>query len=1226
MFSDAQHVLTLSSPAFGHHRVIVTDLHGTEAISSPYHFQLEAFSNTDNIDIAAAIGQAITIEITPPGSASRIINGLIAPAEIGHKTAADYVAYYFTVAPWFWFLRYTHNYQRFENKTAVEIFSAVCHQLGFRHFDTTKLTNTYAPIPYQLQHNESAFDFLSRVLAENTIYYRFVQTQDTHTMELFDRFEQKCQPQTLSYGVAESPASHIHHWVRRTKLVSQQVASTAYDYQTPKEDYLLSLQDRNGTPILGQSSFEQFTYPGAYPSASHDLNQGKTQLQHRLQHIVADKSIVHASSHNPSLTAGTHFSLDNHPNAAENKHYSVLSVTHTAHDQSYLPTQHDGDTVPQHYSNDFTCVNTAVSLLPNIASQPVRATGSQAATIEGPTLGTLHSESLGRVKATFFWQHDNDTLPTTHWQRVLQPIAGKNWGMQFLPRVGDEVLVRYLHGDPNQPLIIGCLHNAARLPYYQLPNEQNKSGFVSRTVGSTDTSKSHELTFDDTKNKELLRLASSNDMDFSVNKNMSVKVANTLTHQVTGNVTITTNESYVLQAKKSINLNASGSGIRITPDAIEIRAANILLGDSGAANTTLTSAVADFVVAHPTSLPATTKTVATKTINYWLATSYLNLKHPYTPSEQGLTFSTRNNSQQDPQTIQHFNGHLNKHGIGGSQVPQTEKITHVELGHSAVIGLNGKSTGYPMTSRQFSASEWQAAKAKDLPVAILAPGDQQLKADILFPAIVKNLREDAPKGTDFLPTAEEIAYFKQNGNNITVFIHGYNVPFGAFPNAINNIDLIKEMAHFESAPQAVPDISYSNSQRSYYCDMNLIKQCYPAAAKVLDSIDTQLPKALQSSDDASKDFINGEAAHNWFIRMEDSLNRATNQFDRSDYSKYTRCLHVAWSGDWGTLNYVTATKHADKASVKLVSLLRHLHENNISINIIAHSLGNRVLLGALEQLGQTAPESIDHIFMWEPAVSELALSNTPMQDNSLIAHYFPNAMQAVQKVTVLYNQYDTILAVPYWLASYFGIDLGDKINALVDTVLPKLPLVFEEDFLLSMTSESLFIENTINDFKDGLIKTYPHLQQRLRSVLYDKDCNKMLYHWIKAFVVDSKDADVRKNMNVAHPILRRYAEQFGCAQALGFVALENNFTLQQQLGKKYIAANMSKWATGHSYMHVPSEKVMIHGYQTYIMNKNYQGINSFGTYSKASFPNYKATTDGITTDTQEQGQFKNVKA
>ena len=231
---------------------------------------------------------------------------------------------------------------------------------------------------------------------------------------------------------------------------------------------------------------------------------------------------------------------------------------------------------------------------------------------------------------------------------------------------------------------------------------------------------------------------------------------------------------------------------------------------------------------------------------------------------------------------------------------------------------------------------------------------------------------------------------------------------------------------------------------------------------------------------------------------------------------------------------------------------------------------------------------IEHIFMWDAAVSELALSPKPIADTSLVKHNFPHALAAVNKVTVLYNQTDTTLAVPYWLAVYFGVDLGDQCKALLEDV-----------------AASLINRSPLQHFKADMVETYSNttingvnIGQRMQAVFNDPDFDTMMRHWIKAFCSNDDDT-VREYMNKVNPILIRYSQQFGCVQALGFVGIKDE-KFAAQFKQKVMPADLSKYATGHSYMMIPSADVMKYGYKKWIINQTY-GATSFGVYDRSAF-------------------------
>lgn len=268
--------------------------------------------------------------------------------------------------------------------------------------------------------------------------------------------------------------------------------------------------------------------------------------------------------------------------------------------------------------------------------------------------------------------------------------------------------------------------------------------------------------------------------------------------------------------------------------------------------------------------------------------------------------------------------------------------------------------------------------------------------------VIINLREDRtdkdPHARDLL-RPEEISYFRRNGNNATIFIHGFNVPYGRYG---HHTELVEwEYDILRNRPK-LPRLIYSSSFASTYRDRD-----------VLDSLYAQWrAKNPGLYDEIRTDDLNGSGAHAWYIHMEDNLNCATGQFHRSDYRKYTRLINLAWSGDVSAVNYMEAETRANKAGFGLARIVDQLAAEGIAVNIIAHSLGNRVLLVGMNLLGQmpNRQECIANAFMWQPAVPDTALSNDPGKDTSVLRNWnFVYAHRAAKKIIVLYSNRDNIL-------------------------------------------------------------------------------------------------------------------------------------------------------------------------------------------------------------------------
>ncbi|CAN5434100.1 hypothetical protein BH10PSE19_BH10PSE19_11280 [soil metagenome] len=264
---------------------------------------------------------------------------------------------------------------------------------------------------------------------------------------------------------------------------------------------------------------------------------------------------------------------------------------------------------------------------------------------------------------------------------------------------------------------------------------------------------------------------------------------------------------------------------------------------------------------------------------------------------------------------------------------------------------------------------------------------------------------------------QQLEYFKKHGNNALIFIHGFNVHLGHYPRQISDIKFvdIAQLIGRHTVTKTETRIEYSDSLQTIYRDPELLARRFPEITHNLDVLPNELKDDLG---------INGNEAHSWFIHMEDNMNRASGQFDRTDYTRYVRLINIAWSGDRSdALNYLAAEEEANIAGRKLLALVMQLYQAGITINIIAHSLGCRVLLTLMNELGQQGHNDyLNHVFLWQAAVSDTALSNDPQRDTTIKQNSkFIYAHAAARKITVLYSEEDDVLGLAYWFANYVGV-------------------------------------------------------------------------------------------------------------------------------------------------------------------------------------------------------------
>ncbi len=399
-----------------------------------------------------------------------------------------------------------------------------------------------------------------------------------------------------------------------------------------------------------------------------------------------------------------------------------------------------------------------------------------------------------------------------------------------------------------------------------------------------------------------------------------------------------------------------------------------------------------------------------------------------------------------------------------------------------MVELGNRKLPYPTSQADAKTSDCSVVAEAQYPTRA---GDKLLTVKTLFPPVIVNLRTDAykpdPKDSKKLipkePNArqtlsdKEIAYFTAMGQNATIMIHGFGVTYGAFANQIADITPQQTVVNINTPnPKMALTVSVRRTDYpSTICTtFDQLKKRYP----VLDKANLVLPASLDPQDDSC---LNGTDAHAWLVHIEDNLNRASNQFDGSDYSKYQRVITVTWSGDVFLPNYIDSEEVADAAGIQLAPLLKQLIDAGIKINIIAHSMGNRVLLKALETLaalgGNYRQNSIDHIFMWDAAVPDTALSNDPTKDLSAKRNcYFKDAILPPKKITVLYSQNDEVLKHLYTWANDEYQDTDQVGRVVWNDVAPEFAQPIPEDKVVPALGWSGPDDSTIAELGKKLIQ------------------------------------------------------------------------------------------------------------------------------------------------------------
>ena len=517
----------------------------TERLSEPFCFDLSVVSDKNDVSADRLLGQPVTVSVKLPGVGARPFNGLVTRfVRTGEQTtgttqsARQLYRYQLRLQPWLWFLTRTADCRIFQNKTVKEIFEAVVKGHGFSDYRLS-LTGTYQPLEYCVQYRETDFNFLSRLLEEAGITYFFEHQNGKHIMVLTDAasaFKATAGYDKVKFIQAQSgrtTADTIYSWSVEQTVQPGGYATTDFNFEKPSLSLLKSVSQSRS---YAHSGFEVFDYP-AHPEALEPDAVAQVARIRLDEAQVAYERYHGSSSDCGGLCTGAKFKLTGHPQEAFNKpEYVIVGTEHTITSNQYA-SGGDGD-------GGMTVAVEAVDA--KTPFRPARTTpkpviqGAQTALVVGASGDEIYTDKYGRVKVQFPWDRQGKKDENSScWVRVAQVWAGKNWGAMHIPRIGQEVLVSFLEGDPDRPIITGRVYNADQMPPYDLPANSTQSGIKSRSSKEGSTSNFNEIRFEDKKDGELLYMQAEKDFQSLVKNDETTEVKHDRTDKVGNNETVT---------------------------------------------------------------------------------------------------------------------------------------------------------------------------------------------------------------------------------------------------------------------------------------------------------------------------------------------------------------------------------------------------------------------------------------------------------------------------------------------------------------------------------------------------------------------------------------------------------------------------------------------------------------------------------------------------------------
>ena len=528
-YGQADRPIAITTP-LGKDVLLLNGFRGQETISQLFSFELELLAEaTADIKFDKILGQTATLEMRLVNDEKRYFNGMIRRFSQGGRTDVDFIHYRAELVPKIWLLTKNVRSRIFQHLSIPDILKKV-----FAGFDVTyEITTTFKPRDYCVQYRESDFDFASRLMEEEGIYYFFKHTASGHQLVVTDHSTPTIpgQSSTIIYeevagGVREDV--RVLGWEKSQELRSGEYTLWDHCFELPAKN-LESKQKTVETVTVGKvthklnvggsDKLEIYDYPGGYAQRFDGTDASGGPQPAQIQNIFEDSTRtakirmeqetvagldIRGKSNCGQFTAGYKFTLTRHFNA--DGPYLLASVEHDAH----LGGNYRSDAVlPFRYENQFTCIPATLRFRPQrVTRKPVIAS-IQTAMVVGPAGEEIFVDRYGRVKVQFYWDREGKKDPQSScWLRVAQIWAGKAWGGFFWPRIGHEVVVTFEEGDPDQPLIVGSVYNGANLPPFKLPDAKNYGGIKSATVHGNASDNYNGLLFLDEKGSEHLAIHS----------------------------------------------------------------------------------------------------------------------------------------------------------------------------------------------------------------------------------------------------------------------------------------------------------------------------------------------------------------------------------------------------------------------------------------------------------------------------------------------------------------------------------------------------------------------------------------------------------------------------------------------------------------------------------------------------------------------------------------------
>ncbi|HSU57805.1 MAG TPA: type VI secretion system tip protein VgrG [Bryobacteraceae bacterium] len=581
-FTTKDRLLRLTTP-LPEDVLLVESFSAFECISGLFEMNLQLISTLDNApDITAEklIGSPVALSVSVFSDFEkgpwRYFNGIVSRFHKISSEGSRFNHYQAVVVPWLWLLTLDSKCRIYQAKTVPAIVKHIFDEYG-QHFSSVvsfkdTLTKAYTKLDYCVQYRESSFNFISRLLESEGIFYYFEHSEDKHTLVLADApsAHKPCPEQpkgrlvgSSGWGESDNP---ILTWDERQELRPGKYTMRDFHFQMPSKN--LEVAESSLCPFDACKPLEIYHYPGEYASRFNDKQrdsevqpEAEKFVRLRIEEQEAMISEASGTSLCRAFSPGQKFELDN--GAKSPAKYVITAVRHSGVQVPWYVADEEHFSSEDPYQNSFSCIPQNVVFRPQRRTPKPAVSGPQTAIVVGKAGEEIWTDEFGRVKVQFHWDREGKRDENSScWVRVSQPWAGKNWGTVSIPRIGQEVVIDFLEGDPDQPIITGRVYNSEQTPPYKLPGGAVISGI--KTNSTKGGGGYNEMSMDDTKGKEKVTIHSQYNMSTTVEHDDSQTVHNNRVIAVDGTHTETIKKDTVIIVTEGKEVNTVKQQIEVT--------------------------------------------------------------------------------------------------------------------------------------------------------------------------------------------------------------------------------------------------------------------------------------------------------------------------------------------------------------------------------------------------------------------------------------------------------------------------------------------------------------------------------------------------------------------------------------------------------------------------------------------------------------------------------------